>query len=264
MMRGLWTAATGMYSQQLNIDTIANNLANVNTTAFKKSRVDFQDLFYQVLQLPGTPVTADGEIQVPVGMQLGLGVRPVAIGKIFSIEGFTETENPLDLAISGDGFFQITLPDGTTAYTRDGTFKLDGEGRIVTSDGYLLNPEISIPSDALRIIVNSEGVISVLRPGSPLPEELGQIELARFINPSGLISYGKNLYLESAASGEPVIGTPGSEGFGTIMQGFLEMSNVKVVEEMVKMIIAQRAYEINSRAIQTADDMLAIANNLRR
>lgn len=264
MMRALWTAATGMYGQQVNLDVISNNLANVNTTGYKKSRVDFQDLFYQVLQAPGTPVTTGGEIQLPVGQQIGLGVKPAAIGKIFSVEGVQSTENPLDLAISGDGFFQITLPDGTTAYSRDGSFKLDSNGRIVTADGYFLNPELTVPPDALSITVSGEGVVSVIQPGSTTPQVLGQIELARFINPSGLLSYGKNLYLASAASGDPVVGVPGTENYGSIMQGYLEMSNVKVVEEMVKMIIAQRAYETNSKAVRTADDMLAIANNLPR
>ncbi len=264
MMRALWTAATGMYGQQVNLDVISNNLANVNTTGYKKSRVDFQDLFYQVLQAPGTPVTTGGEIQLPVGQQIGLGVKPAAIGKIFSTEAVQSTENPLDLAISGDGFFQITLPDGTTAYTRDGSFKLDSNGRIVTSDGYFLIPELTVPADALSISISGEGVVSVIRPGTPVPEELGQIELARFINPAGLLSYGKNLYLASAASGDPVVGVPGTENYGAILQGYLEMSNVKVVEEMVKMIIAQRAYETNSKAVRTADDMLTIANNLPR
>lgn len=264
MMRGLWSAATGMYAQQLNIDTISNNLANVNTTAFKKSRIDFQDLYYQILQLPGVPVTVGAELEVPVGIQIGSGVKPAAVSKIFSVVGFTETENSLDLAISGDGFFQITLPDGNLAYSRDGSFKLDSEGRITTNDGYLLSPEITIPPDATQIAVSTTGVISVLRVGSPVPEELGQIELVKFINPSGLVSYGRNLFLESSASGEPQIGLAGSEGFGTILQGFLETSNVNVVEEMVRLIIAQRAYELNSRAVQTADDMLATANNLRR
>ncbi len=264
MMRALWTASSGMYGQQVNLDVISNNLANVNTTGFKKSRVDFQDLFYQVLQAPGTPVTSGGEIQLPVGQQIGLGVKPAAIGKIFSVEGFTETENPLDLAISGDGFFQITLADGTTAYTRDGSFKIDSDGNIVTADGYYLLPEMTVPQDSISINISAEGVVSVLRPGTTTPEELGQIELVKFVNPAGLLSYGKNLFLESAASGQPVAGIPSSEGYGAIMQGFLEMSNVKVVEEMVRMIIAQRAYEVNSKAVRTADDMLAIANNLSR
>lgn len=263
MMRALWSAATGMYAQQLNLDTITNNVANVNTTAYKQSRAEFQDLFYQILQAPGSPVTTGGEMYLPVGIQLGSGVKPVAVVKMFSPGGFTITTNPLDLAISGDGFFQIMLPDGTTAYTRDGSFKLDGEGRIVTADGFLLNPEITIPDDATSITISSDGIVSVLRPGSPVPEELGQIELARFVNPSGLLSYGKNLYLESAASGNPVVGTPGLSGLGTITQNALEMSNVNVVEEMSRMIIAQRAYEVNSKALQTADDMLQIANNLR-
>lgn len=264
MVRGLWSAASGMYAQQLNIDTISNNLANVNTTGFKKSRAEFQDLFYQVLQTPGTPVTAGGEIQIPTGIQVGLGSKPSSVAKIFSQDSLTQTENPLDLAITGDGFFQITLPDGSTAYTRDGSFKMDSQGRMVTSDGYLLSPEITIPDDALSISISSEGVVSVLQPGSTTPTELGQIELAKFINPAGLLSQGKNLYIESAASGTPITANPASQGFGSVVQGFLESSNVKVVDEMVRMIIAQRAYELNSKAVQTADDMLSVANNLRR
>lgn len=264
MIRSLWSAASGMFSQQLNIDTIANNLANVNTTGFKKSRAEFQDLLYQVLQMPGAPVTSGGELQIPVGQQVGLGSKPSAVAKIFTSEGFTQTENPLDLAIEGDGFFQITLPDGNTGYTRDGSFKVDSEGRLVTSDGYLLAQEITIPDDTLSISISSEGVVSVLQAGNTTPTDLGQIELAKFINPSGLLSQGQNLYLESDASGTPITGNPSSEGFGKVVQGFLEMSNVKVVEEMVRMIVAQRAYELSSKAVQTADEMLAIANALRR
>jgi len=263
MMRSLWTAATGMYAQQVNIDVISNNLANVNTTGFKKSRVDFKDLFYQTLKLAGTPV-AGGELELPVGYQVGLGVRPAAIFKIFSTEGLQETKNPLDLAIEGDGFFQVLLPDGTTAYTRDGSFKIDSDGRIVTSNGYLLYPEITIPDDAESITISRDGTVSVLRAGETSSEELGRIELARFINPSGLRSIGDNLYTETDASGAPITGNPGESGLGMVLQGFLETSNVNVVEEMVKMIIAQRAYEVNSRAVQTSDDMLSIANNLRR
>ncbi len=263
MMRSLWTAATGMYGQQTNIDVISNNLANVNTTGFKKSRVDFKDLFYQITQLPGTPV-AGGEMELPTGSQIGLGTRPGAVFKIFSTEGYQETQNPLDLAIEGDGFFQIQLSDGTIAYSRDGSFKIDSEGRLVTSDGYLMEPEITIPEDAVSIAISKDGTISVLRAGEVNAEEVGTLELTRFINPSGLRAIGDNLYLESDASGNPVAGDPGEEGFGTVLQGFLESSNVNVVEEMVKMIVAQRAYEVNSKAVQTSDDMLSLANSLKR
>ncbi|MBN2483024.1 MAG: flagellar basal-body rod protein FlgG [Candidatus Omnitrophica bacterium] len=263
MMRSLWTAATGMQGQQTNIDVISNNLANVNTTAFKKSRVDFKDLFYQVLQMPGTPV-ANGETELPVGSQIGSGVRPGAIFKIFTTQSYQETQNPLDLAIEGDGFFQVQLPDGTEGYTRDGAFKIDSEGTLVTSDGYILQPEITIPDDAISVTVNKYGTVSVARAGVVGVEDLGTLEMARFINPSGLQAIGDNFYRETDASGIPIVGDPGEEGIGTIIQGFLESSNVNVVEEMVKMIIAQRAYEVNSRSVQTSDEMLSIANALRR
>lgn len=262
MMRSMYTAASGMKGQQFNIDTIANNLANVNTGGFKKSRVDFQDLLYQTVRHAGTPVT-DGA-QIPTGIQLGHGVRPVATQKIFSQGTFKQTDNPLDLVIENDGFFQILLPSGEVAYTRDGAFKKDGEGRIVTSDGFFLEPEIIIPEDASDITIGSDGTVSVAIPGNPDPQILGQIELAKFVNPAGLHSAGRNLYLATASSGAPVVGTAGLDGFGMIAQNFLEMSNVEVVEEMVNMITSQRAYETNSKAIQASDDMLHTANNLRR
>ena len=262
MMRALWTAATGMLAQQLNVDTIANNLANVNTAGFKKSRADFQDLLYQMVREAGTPTTLGAEI--PVGMQVGLGVRPVAIQKMFSMGMIQETENPLDFVIEGDGFFQILQPDGSIAYTRNGAFKRDSTGRMVTSDGYPLEPEVVLPVEDTVVSVAEDGTVSVTLPGVVTPEEVGSITLAKFINPAGLENMGKNLYRATVASGDPVTGTPASEGFGAIGQGFLEMSNVKVVEEMVDMIIAQRAYEVNSRAIKTADDMLGEANNLKR
>lgn len=262
MIRSLWTAATGMAAQQLNIDVISNNLANVNTPGFKKSRVDFQDLLYQTLRTAGT-TEAQGSM-VPTGIQVGLGTRPAAITRIFSQGDFQQTNNPLDLVIEGDGFFQVLLPNGTTAYTRDGTFKLDSQGRIVTADGYPLDPEITIPAEATSISIGSDGTVSVTMAGQTTPQELGQIQIAKFINPAGLNNLGRNLLAPTAASGEPIVDTPGLNGLGTIAYGFVEMSNVKVVEEMVNMIVAQRAYEVNSKAIQTADDMLSIANNLRR
>lgn len=262
MMRALWTAATGMLAKQLNMDVIANNLANLNTAGFKKSRVDFQDLMYQTLRTSGTTV-AEGA-KVPVGIQVGLGTRPAAVQRMFSQGDFVQTENPLDLVIEGDGFFQVLLPDGGVVYTRDGAFKVDSQGRIVTSDGSPLEPELVIPPEALNISIGRDGTVSVLLAGETEPQEIGKIELARFVNPAGLAGIGRNLFRSTAASGEPITGTPGLDGFGTISQGFLEMSNVKVVEEMVNMIIAQRAYEVNSKAIQTSDDMLSIANNLKR
>ncbi|HEY8498179.1 MAG TPA: flagellar basal-body rod protein FlgG [Limnochordales bacterium] len=262
MMRSLWTAASGMAGQQFAVDTIANNLANVNTAGFKKSRVDFQDLLYQTIRFAGTAVTSGAEI--PTGIQVGHGVRPVATVKIFSQGTFRETNNPLDLVIEGDGFFQILLPDGTVAYTRDGSFKKDSDGRIVTSDGFVLQPEIVIPSDAVELSVGTDGTVSVVLVNGGEPQEIGRIELARFINPAGLLNYGRNLFLATGASGPPIVGQPGMDGFGAIAQGHLEMSNVEVVEEMVNLIMAQRAYDANSKAIQASDDMLQSANNLRR
>jgi len=262
MIRSLWTAATGMEAQQLNIDVISNNLANVNTAGFKKSRVDFQDLLYQMVRPAGT-TEAQGA-QVPTGIQVGLGTRPAAVQKIFTQGDFQQTQNPLDLVIEGDGFFQILLPSGKTAYSRDGTFKLDAQGRVVTSDGYPLDPQITIPPEATSISVGSDGTVSVILAGQNAPQEVGQIQIAKFSNPAGLNNMGRNLFTISAASGEPIVDTPGLNGLGTLAHGFVEMSNVKVVEEMVNMIVAQRAYEINAKAIQTADEMLNIANNLRR
>jgi flagellar basal-body rod protein FlgG len=262
MIRSLWTSATGMQAQALNLDVISNNLANVNTSGFKKSRAEFQDLLYETIKPAGTPSSQD--TQVPTGIQLGHGTRPSTVLKIFSQGNMENTQNELDLAIEGDGFFQITLPNGETAYTRDGAFKLDSDGRIVNSDGFALEPEISIPSDALSISVGLDGTVSVLQAGESIPSEVGTIELARFVNPAGLISMGKNLFITSEASGDEMTGTAGEDGLGTLAQGFLEMSNVSVVDEMVNMITAQRAYESNSKAIQAADEMLQLANNVKR
>jgi len=262
MIRSLWTSATGMQAQALNLDVIANNLANVNTAGFKKSRAEFQDLLYETLRPAGTSSSQD--TQVPTGIQIGHGTRPSTVLKIFSQGNMENTKNELDLAIEGDGFFQIILPNGETAYTRDGSFKLDSDGRIVNSDGFALEPEISIPSDALSISVGIDGTVSVLQAGDSTPSEIGTIELARFVNPAGLISTGRNLYITSEASGDEMTDTPGEDGLGSIAQGFLEMSNVSVVDEMVSMITAQRAYEVNSKSIQTADEMLQMANNIKR
>ncbi len=262
MIRSLFSAATGMYAQQLFIDTIANNLANVNTTGFKKSRVEFQDLIYQTLRAAGTSNAAG--ILVPTELQVGHGVRPVGVQKNFAQGPPTATENPLDICIMGNGFFQINLPDGTIGYTRDGSFKLNDEGAVVTSDGFYLEPQISVPSDTTAISITNDGSISVMVVGSVEPQEIGQIELAKFINAGGLKNVGQNQYLPTSASGEPILGLPGEEGFGQLNQGYLESSNVKVVEEMVNMIIGQRAYELNSKAIRTAEEMLQMANNLKR
>lgn len=262
MMRSLSTAASGMMGQQFNIDTISNNLANVNTAGFKRSRVDFQDLLYQTIRFAGTPVTAGA--QIPTGIQMGHGVRPVATQKIFTQGTFKQTDNQLDLVIEGEGFFQILLPGGSVAYTRDGAFKKDSEGRIVTSDGFPLEPETIIPQDALDITVGQDGTVSVMLAGQAEPQNIGQVQLARFVNAAGLQNYGRNLYLPTAASGQPIVGMPGLDGFGSLNQRWIEMSNVQVVEEMVNLIVAQRAYETNSKAIQASDDMLQTANNLRR
>ena len=262
MIRSLWTAATGMQAQTSNIDVISNNLANVNTVGFKRSRADFQDLLYETMRPPGTTTPGDG--QVPTGIQVGHGTRTVSTQKIFIQGGFQHTENELDMAIEGEGFFQIIQANGDIAYTRSGNFKIDGEGRMVSPDGFLMEPEITIPTDALAVSIATDGTISVLQPGQTAPTDVGSLELARFVNPAGLQSIGRNLYTETAASGDPTTGTPGTDGFGTIAQGYLEMSNVSVVDEMVNMITAQRAYEINSKAIQAADDMLQVANNLKR
>ena len=262
MIRSLYTAATGMTAQQLNMDVIANNLANVNTTGFKKTRVDFQDLLYQTFRAPGLQGT-QGTI-IPTGIQVGLGARPVATQRIFSQGDFQQTEGPLDLVIEGDGFFQVQRADGSTAYTRAGAFKKDGTGRMVTSDGGVLTPNIVIPQDAKNITIGSDGTVSVTLANSTSASSLGTIQLAQFVNSGGLLSIGKNLFVPTAASGAAVTGTPGQAGFGTLSQGFLELANVKVVDEMVAMITSQRAYEANSKAIQTADEMLSISNSLRR
>jgi flagellar basal-body rod protein FlgG len=262
MIRILWTAATGMKAQELNVDVIANNLANVSTTGFKSGRAEFQDLMYQTLRETGSAVTADNLL--PIGIQIGHGTRPVAVVPNLSQGNLQQTNNQLDLAIEGQGFFQVQRPDGTTAYTRAGDFKLDGNGRVVTSDGYPLQPELTIPTDASSISVGVDGTVSVLEAGQTAPTQIGTLTLARFTNPAGLNRIGRNLLTETQTSGTPITGTAGDSGFGTISQGYLESSNVNVVEEMVKMITAQRAYEINSKTIQTADQMLQLANQTKR
>ena len=262
MIRSLWTAATGMEAQQLNVDTIANNLANVNTVGFKRSRADFEDLLYQMVRQPGVASTSN--TVEPTGIQIGLGVKPAAVVKNFAQGNFKETGNPLDVAIAGHGFFQILMPDGTIAYTRSGAFKIDNNGRIVNSEGYPLTPQITIPNDAVAINIGNDGTVSVLEAGQTTPTQIGQIQLAYFINPAGLKAIGHNLYQETQSSGTATIGNPGTNGLGTLEQGVLEMSNVSVVQEMVEMIAAQRAYETNAKAIQTSDEMLQTANNLKR
>ncbi|MBI2881395.1 MAG: flagellar basal-body rod protein FlgG [Candidatus Tectomicrobia bacterium] len=262
MIRALWTAASGMSAQQFNIDIISNNLANVNTVGFKKGRGDFQDLLYQTLRPAGMASSTGTE--VPTGIQIGHGVRPVAVQKLFHTGSFSKTDNPLDLLIEGNGFFAVTMPNGETAYSRAGAFKMDSKGRVVTSDGFPLDPEVTIPSNAVSFTVGTDGTVSVLAAGQTTPSEITKITLVSFPNPAGLSAIGRNLFKATAAAGSPVTGTPGDEGLGTIAQGALELSNVSVVDEMVNMISSQRAYELNSRVIQTADDMLQTANNVKR
>jgi flagellar basal-body rod protein FlgG len=260
MLRGLWSAASGMAAQKLNIDVIANNLANVNTAGFKKSRADFQDLMYQTIDQAGS-TTSTGE-QIPVGIQIGMGTMPVDVHKVFIQGDFQETKNELDMAIEGKGFFKV-LSGSDERYTRAGNFKLDVNGNIVTPSGDKLQPEMAVPSDTVSIKIDSDGTVTAFDPQNTATT-LGTIEVYSFPNPAGLYSCGHNLYQPTDASGEAVSGTAGSDGMGTIAQGFIEVSNVDVVQEMVDMIMAQRAYEINSKAIKTADEMMSIANNISR
>jgi len=261
MIRALWTASTGMQSQQTNLDVIANNLANVNSTGFKKSRADFEDILYQTTKAPGTGSNGG---EVPTGVQVGLGSRVAAVQKVFTTGDFQQTGNDLDVAIEGNGFFQVTMPDDTEAYTRAGALKKDSTGRLVTSDGYPLFPEVVIPENATSITIGSTGDVEVSLDGDNTPTLVGTIELVRFANPAGLSSLGRNLYAETPTTGTPVTGIPGDLGFGTLSQGVLEGSNVNIMEEMVNMIAGQRAYEVNSKAIQTADQMLQMTSQLVR
>jgi flagellar basal-body rod protein FlgG len=262
MIRALYTAASGMNAQQTNIDNTAHNLSNVNTIGFKKARVEFEDLVYQQTKLPGTPNSSATE--VPIGLEMGLGTRAVATARDFGTGNLRTTNGPLDLAVEGAGFFQVTLPDGRTAYTRAGAFHLNAEGLVVTAEGYSLEPQISIPSDATSISISKEGVVSVAIAGQQAAQQVGTIELATFQNAPGLQALGGNFFGVTTASGEPTTGVPGTESMGTVAQGFLEESNVSIVEEMINMILGQRAYEANSRVVRTADEMLAQVNNLAR
>ncbi len=259
MYEALWIAKTGLDAQQVRMSTISHNLANINTTGFKRGRAIFEDLLYQNVRQAGGDTSE--ESIMPTGMNLGTGVRVVATEKLFTQGGLEQTERPLDVAIRGRGFLEILLPDGTTAYTRDGTFQLDDQGRLVTSSGYEVQPGIVVPENTQSLTIGSDGTVSALLPGQAVPTQLGSLQLSLFINPSGLQPKGENLYLETAASGSPQTGTPGIDGRGTMIQGSLESSNVNAVEELVNMIETQRAYEMNSRAISTTDDMLAYVNN---
>jgi flagellar basal-body rod protein FlgG len=259
MIRALYTAASGMNAQQANIDNVAHNLANVNTTGFKKSRVEFEDLVYQQIKTAGTPTSSEAE--APIGLEAGLGTRAVATARNFSTGNLRSTQNPLDIAIEGLGFFQLTLPGGETGFTRAGAFHLNGQGQLVTADGIQVSPAIAIPANATTVSVSKDGIVSASIPGQG-PQQVGTIELASFQNPAGLEARGGNVFVATTASGEPTNGVPGSDGLGTLAQGFVEDSNVSVVEEMVNMILGQRAYEANSRVIRAADEMLQQVNNL--
>ncbi|NLR75809.1 MULTISPECIES: flagellar basal-body rod protein FlgG [Leeia] len=254
MIRSLWIAKTGLDTQQTNIDTISNNLANVSTNGYKRQRPLFEDLLYQTLRQPGASSTQQN--QIPSGLQVGTGARAIATERIFTQGSLQRTENGLDIAINGSGFFQILLPDGTTAYTRDGAFQKSSTGEVVTSSGYPLQPSITIPDNALDLTIGKDGVVSVLLPASTTPTQIGTIQTANFINPAGLQSMGENLYLETASSGAPVVNTPGTNGLGVLTQKYVEVSNVNVAEELVSMIQAQRAFELNSKAVTASDQML--------
>ncbi len=254
MIRSLWISKTGLDAQQTQMDVIANNLANVSTNGFKRARAVFEDLLYQTIRQPGAQ--SSQQTQLPTGLQLGTGVRPVATARIFTQGNLQQTGNPLDVAIQGNGFFQVLLPDGSTAYTRDGSFQVDSQGQLVTSSGFSVQPAITIPANSLSTTIGRDGVVSVTRAGVAAPSQVGSLQLVSFTNPAGLQSFGENLYLETAASGTPNANTPGTNGLGLINQGYTETSNVNVVEELVSMIQTQRAYEINSKSISTSDQML--------
>lgn len=254
MIRSLWIARTGLDAQQTQLDVISNNLANVSTNGFKRGRAVFEDLLYQTLRQPGAQ--SSQQTQVPTGLQLGTGAKPVATARIFTQGNLQKTDNALDVAINGNGFFQIQLPDGTTAYTRDGSFQKDNQGQIVTADGYPVQPNITIPANALSLTIGQDGIVTITQPGTAATTQIGSIQLATFINPGGLQSIGQNLFLETASSGAPTPNTPGTNGAGSVNQAFVETSNVNVAEELVTMIQTQRAYELNSKVVSTSDQML--------
>jgi flagellar basal-body rod protein FlgG len=261
MMRSLYTASSGMLANQLYVDSISNNLSNVNTAGFKKAKLQFQDLLYQTLTAPGA-ANSDG-VKLPGSLQVGLGVKPMSNDRIFVQGNLQNTGNDLDVAIQGDGFFQLQKPDGTPAYTRDGSFKVNADGLIVNAQGLALVPNITIPPQSTSLTITPEGTVSVIRQGETDPTEIGNIELARFTDPAGLSSEGGNIFTATPASGEPLISKPAESGAGSLSQKFIETSNVQMVEEMVNLIVAQRAYEINSKAVTTSDQMLQNANQLR-
>jgi len=260
MIRSLWIAKTGLDAQQTQLDVISNNLANVSTNGFKRARAVFEDLLYQTLRQPGAQ--SSQQTTIPSGLQLGTGVKPIATERIFIQGSLNQTSNPLDIAINGQGFFQITMPDGTLSYTRDGSFQKDANGQVVTSSGYPLSPALTIPANATSLTIGRDGVVSIIQAGTSTATQIGTIQLANFVNPGGLQSNGENLYVETASSGTPTPNTPGTNGTGLLNQGFVETSNVNVAEELVTMIQTQRAYELNSKVITTSDQMLAKLSQL--
>jgi flagellar basal-body rod protein FlgG len=262
MIRSIYTAATGMEAQQLYMDTISNNLANVNTTGFKRVKAEFQDLMYQTLREPGARNPEGG--MAPAGIEVGLGVRPGATQRIYEQGSLSQSGNPMDIAIQGTGFFQVAMPDGGTAYKRDGSFKLSADGTIVTSDGFFLEPQITVPEGGQELSIDPRGRVTCVLPGETESTEIGQMELARFVNPGGLSALGNNLFVATDSSGQPMVGLPAEAGMGSLAQGYTETSNVQMVEEMVSMITAQRAYEISSKSIQVGEEMLQTATNLKR
>ena len=262
MMQSLYTASTGMLGMQTQIDVTANNISNVNTIGFKKSRAEFADLMYSVMEYAGT-ATSD-VTKSPTGIEVGLGSRPTAVSKIFSEGSLKQTDNQLDLAITGGGFFKLELADGTEVYSRNGAFKVDSDGTLVNSDGYKVVPEVVIPPDATNISIGTDGTITVVQPGQTQATQIGQMTLTNFINASGLHAMGDNLYIETDSSGQPVEGTPGLDGLGMLRQGFVELSNVELVVELTDLISGQRAYDSNSKVITTSDEMLQTTNNLKR
>ena len=261
-MRALNTAATGMQAQQLNVEVIANNIANMNTTGFKRQRAEFQDLLYQNVERMGVTSSDAGTI-VPTGVQVGVGVKSGSVYRVTEQGSITQTNNPFDMAIQGDGYYIVQMPDGRDAYTRAGNFARSPDGQMVTEDGFIVAPGISIPEEAVGVSINREGVVQAIMPDGSDPQDVGALELARFVNPAGLEAIGDNLFLETAASGTANRGQPGGVGYGTVQQGFLETSNVNAVTEISALITAQRAYEMNSKVITTTDEMLRTASNLR-
>jgi len=254
MIRSLWIAKTGLDAQQTNLDVISNNLANVSTNGYKRQRAVFEDLLYQTLRQPGA--ASSQQTTIPSGLQIGTGVRPISTERNFLQGSLQKTENPLDIAINGQGFFQIQMPDGTLAYTRDGAFQKDSTGQVVTSSGYPLSPAITIPADAISLTISRDGIVSVTQPGNATATQIGTIQLASFVNVGGLQSAGENLFVETGSSGTPTPNTPGTNGTGVLNQAYVETSNVNVAEELVTMIQTQRAYELNSKAVSTSDAML--------